>query len=174
MRVHIARSLTLFSWCKYFDLSNVSIPAAVLILQYGDLDEHSFNVWFEYYARVRALLLQLEVEPADRLLEIYQLHLLQFIERVAHSYRDFLRGVGFIGFEVEVHGDLLDAHLLEELDVDEVWLRAVTLPEGGDGVVAQLLHAVAWLGRGERPHGQVSDLASLTVRLGGVRGTHAH
>jgi len=38
--------LTLFSWSKYFNLSDMSVSPTVLILQYGDLYKHSFYVWF--------------------------------------------------------------------------------------------------------------------------------
>ena len=50
-----------------------------------------------------ALLLQLKVEPANRLLKVDEFDFLKFIEAVADSYGDFLRGIGFVGFEVKVH-----------------------------------------------------------------------
>jgi len=76
-------------------------------------------------------------------------------------------------------------HLLLELDVDQVRLRAVRLPVRVVAPVAQQLHAVARLGAGDcagaavstagapggarrrlrtRPHGEVADLAAVAVR----------
>ncbi len=47
-----------------------------------------------------ALLLQLKVEPANRLLKIDEFDFLKFIEAVADPYGDFLRGIGLIGLEI--------------------------------------------------------------------------
>jgi hypothetical protein len=80
-------------------------------------------------------------------------------------------------------------HLLLELDVDQVRLRAVRLPVRVVAPVAQQLHAVARLGAGDcagaavsmavsaaaapsaarrqlrtRPHREVADLAAVAVR----------
>jgi hypothetical protein len=136
----------------------------VLVLDDRDLHEHGLDVGFQDLAGW-ALFLKLESEPADGLFEINQLHFLELIERVAHPDGDFLRGVGLIRLEVQVHRDFLHTHLLQELDVDIMRLspirpislklktnRVMTigdgapanlLPEGGNRVISQLLDPVA-------------------------------
>jgi hypothetical protein len=138
----------------------------VLVLDDRDLHEHGLDVGLQDLAGW-ALLLKLESEPADGLFEINQLHFLELIERVAHPDGDFLRGVGLIRLEVQVHRDFLHTHLLQELDVDIVRLSPIRpislqvninrgresegasvnlLPEGGDRVISQLLDPVARFG----------------------------
>ena len=63
--------------------------------------------------------------------------------------------------------------LLVELDVDQVWLRAVALPVGVDVVVPKLLDSVARLGGGQRPHRHLPDLALLDRAGHGELATNA-
>ena len=152
MWVHVTRPLTLFSRSKYFNLSDMCVSPAVLVLQYGDLHKHSFYVWFEYLPS-GTFFLKLKVKPSDGFFKVYEFDLLKFIETIANSYRDFLRSIGLISFEVEIHRNFLHSHFFQELDIDEMWLSAVTLPERGHRVISQLLYSVTWLGRGESPNG---------------------
>ena len=57
----------------------------------------------------------------------------------------------------------MDSGLLHELDVDEVGLGAVGLPEGVGVVVSELLDSVACLGRGEGPYCLCADLSAVLV-----------
>lgn len=79
MRVHVPTVPNRLSWGKNLYLPNVGVPAAVLILDDRDLHEHGFDVGLQDLAR-GALLLELEGEPADRLLKIDQLHFLELVE----------------------------------------------------------------------------------------------
>jgi len=82
------------------------------------------------------LVIQREYIPADWVLELDLLDLLQFVEAVGNSNGDLLRSVAFVSLAVQVEGDLLDTSLAEELNVDEVWLLAIRLPESGDLIVS--------------------------------------
>ena len=46
-------------------------------------------------------------------------------------------------------------------------LRAITLPECFDLIISQLVHTVALLGGGQRPHREVTYLAALRVGFWG-------
>ena len=102
MRIHVPAVPHGLSRGKYLYLPNVSVPPAVLVLDDRDLHEHGLDVGLQNLSSW-ALLLQLKVEPANRLLKVDEFDFLKFIEAVADSYGDFLRGIGFVGLEVKVH-----------------------------------------------------------------------
>jgi len=79
VRIHVPAVPYGLSRGKYLYLPNVSVPPAVLVLDDRDLHEHGLDVGLQDLAG-GALLLKLESEPADGLLEIYQLHFLELIE----------------------------------------------------------------------------------------------
>ena len=81
--IHVA-VLSILSRSENLDLPNVCISPTMLILEDGNLHKHRLNIGFQDLT-VAALLLKLESEPPDGLLKVDQLHLLQFIEAVAHA-----------------------------------------------------------------------------------------
>lgn len=100
------------------------------------------------------------------------MHLLEVLQIVARFDGDLARRVGLVALEVEVEGYLLDASLLHELDVDEMRLGAVGLPESVGVVITQLLDPIAGFGGAESPDGVDSDFPALVVvggRGGGER-----
>jgi hypothetical protein len=76
----------LFPWSKYFNLSDMSVPSTMLILQYCKLNRHSLDVGFEDLP-IHPFLLELECKPPNRLLKVNVFHLLQLIETIPDSDR---------------------------------------------------------------------------------------
>lgn len=103
---------------KDLDLSDVRVATTLLVLQYRNLDVHGL-------CRGSVFVIQREYVPANRVLELNLLDLLQLMEAVGDSDGDLLRSVAFVCFAVQVEGDLLNTSLAEELNVDEVRLLAI-------------------------------------------------
>lgn len=77
----------------------------------------------------RANIAEIDVYPASRLLEA---HLCEFLDVVhAHSCEelDLRRRVRFVGDEVEIDSHVNDGDEFKEMDVQQMWLRSVRLPE---------------------------------------------
>eukprot|EP00326_Haptolina_ericina_P019414 CAMPEP_0181181820 /NCGR_PEP_ID=MMETSP1096-20121128/7544_1 /TAXON_ID=156174 ORGANISM="Chrysochromulina ericina, Strain CCMP281" /NCGR_SAMPLE_ID=MMETSP1096 /ASSEMBLY_ACC=CAM_ASM_000453 /LENGTH=172 /DNA_ID=CAMNT_0023270355 /DNA_START=396 /DNA_END=910 /DNA_ORIENTATION=+ len=98
------------------------------------------------------------VTPPAGFVQLLHVDLLQVVERRACSDRNLRRRVALVVFEVSVDLDLMDPHLLWELDVDEVWLGAVGLPVRVSAVISQLLDAIPRLSSRERPYCLLTDL----------------
>ena len=107
----------MLAWCEDLDLADVRVSAGMLVLKDGNLHKHGL------YKPILAV--EFETIPPNRLIEFVRLHLLQLLVAVGYSDRDLRRRVALVCFRVQVNCNLLDLHLLEELDVDEVWLLAV-------------------------------------------------
>ena len=82
------------------------------------------------------LVIQRKYVPADWVLELNLLDLLQLVEAIGNSNGDLLWGVAFVSFAVQVEGNFLYTSLAKELYVDEVWLLAIRLPESSDLIIS--------------------------------------
>lgn len=114
--------------------------------------------------------LETDPDPAARLLEAQLGPLLQVVGAGAGEELDAGRGVALVGLEVEVEAQADDAHELEEVDVQQVRLRPIRLPEQRRGWVAQLRDAAAGLTGAHGPGGEGGDLFEAgRERRGGGR-----
>jgi hypothetical protein len=139
----------------------VGILARMLILQDDDLNVDCIDICL--LGIVQQLSLERNSIPSTWFLQLEVLHLLEILHVVSCFDWNLGRSVGLIWFEIEEQAQFLDPCLLHELDVDEMGLRAIGLPEGIGIVVPELLDSISSLCRGEGPDCFAADLSSWLV-----------
>jgi len=115
------------------DLPNVRVAPVLVVGQDGHLDEVCPQRRLRARIVRRRFARRQNGHPATWLVELFDVDLLQVVERRPSTDRYLRWRVALIEFEVRVNLDLVNAHLLVELDVDQVWLRAVRSAGRGGG-----------------------------------------
>ena len=128
-----------------FYLSDMSIFSAVLVLDNCQLNIYGANVVF--FTAVQQLCFERHCEPSWRLFQFQILHFLQVLQIVTRPNRNFAWSIGFVTLEIQVERYFLNPGLLHELDVDQMGLGPIRLPEGVSVVISQLLYPIASFGR---------------------------
>jgi hypothetical protein len=144
----------------------MSVFSAVLVLQYCNLNIYCCNVVL--LSIVQEFCFQRNCVPACWLFEFDCLDLFKVLHVDARSDCNFGRCVWFVAFEIKVQVDLLDSGLFHELDVDQVRLRSVRLPESADIIVSELLNTIALFCRTQSPHSLFTNLSAVLIVRRGI------
>ena len=105
----------------YFDLTQMSISALLMIGDDGDLNHKSSNESF-------VEILERNHDPPGRFVQIDDFDLLQIVEICTAADGDARRGVRFVQLVVRVDGDVANRRFSAELDVHQMGKLAVRLP----------------------------------------------
>eukprot|EP00444_Apocalathium_aciculiferum_P022976 CAMPEP_0183428152 /NCGR_PEP_ID=MMETSP0370-20130417/44232_1 /TAXON_ID=268820 /ORGANISM="Peridinium aciculiferum, Strain PAER-2" /LENGTH=223 /DNA_ID=CAMNT_0025612879 /DNA_START=32 /DNA_END=701 /DNA_ORIENTATION=+ len=155
------------------NLPQVSVPAILVVGQNSDLHEmrphevqsaanlkvSGHTRWHRRSSGLPTRLRQSDRNPAFRFFQVNDLNLLQIMVRCPYPDRDARRGVGLVNLEIGVDAQLGHPRFSRKLDVDEMWLRAIRLPERVRVAVTQLLYTISRLRRRQRPSSLLPDLA---------------